>query len=127
MSDGVVTGLLFGGKALCYGWLFAIPRLWLPKNERPSLLTPCIAAAVRLILGIALGTLVGAFSLRHGPEMAIAILSGFRLALWMSVTGLAYPKLPWTANALFSAGATVLNTILDFSIGHWAYANYGLC
>lgn len=127
MRDDLPIWLLVAAKALAYCWLFAVPRLHFPVGRRPPLHRPVVAGLVRLLLGLMLGIPFGALLYRFGPGISIPAFSFFRLGLWITVTLLAYPKLPWTTALLFSIGATALNTLLDFSIGHWATVHFGLC
>ena len=66
MNDEVRSWVLLASKPLIYGWLLAIPRLWLPPDRRPSRWGPVWGAGIRFILGWLVGLPVALLSFRLG-------------------------------------------------------------
>lgn len=126
MSAELGCWLFAAGKAAAYVALFALLRLFLPKERCPPLHRPLLAGLVRLLLGGMLGIPLAGLLLRFGPVPAVVGLSILRLVLWSAVSALAYPRLPVSTHLLFAIGATALNTVFDFAVGeHWAVVRWG--
>jgi hypothetical protein len=119
--------LLFCTKPLVYCWLFAIPRLWLPREERPSYWRPVVAGLLRFAGGLVLLLPLAAMLASQGAAVAIPVLAFFRFVLWTGITTLCFRDLPWSRNLLFSAVATALNVILDFTMFQGSWTDISIC
>ena len=128
MSDELAIVLL-ASKPLMYGWLLAIPRLWIPPERRPSRWRPVWGAGLRTLLGFAIGLPAALLTFRLGAAVSIAALSAARILIWFLCFRLCYPALSGWKLLGFSVGCTALNWILDLTLwgGWWGNANFGLC
>ena len=119
--------ILLVSKPLMYGWLFAIPRLWIPPGRRPSRWRPVLAAILRVAGGIVLGLPLGVVLLSQPAAVAIPALALLRFGLWCGITKLFFREVSWSRNLLFSAGATLLNVVFDFTFFHGSWTDISLC
>jgi hypothetical protein len=127
VNDDTLALILLASKPLMYAWLLAIPRLWYPRESRPSRWVPVVAALARVALGLIIGLPAALFLFNFDPLLSTLGLGLVRFALWTVVTEASYRQLSWTRILLFAAGATTLNVIFDYTLfrGHWS--EIGFC
>jgi hypothetical protein len=121
--------ILLASKPLMYAWMLALPRLWIPRERRPSRWRPVVGALVRLLLGVVVGLPVSLFLFRFGPWVVTPVMTAVRLGLWFAIVRVCYPDEPWGRLLAISAGATALNWIFDASLfrEHWPAATFHFC
>lgn len=128
MNETLAWALL-ASKPLMYAWILAVPRLWIPRERRPSRWRPIVGALVRLLLGVAVGLPAAVLLFRFGPWVVTPVMTAVRLALWTATFRGCYRDEPWGRLLACSAGATGLNWCFDTSLfrEHWPAATFHFC